>query len=297
MKDFSLSYALLSIQSALLGIIDEAIRAVVIDINIKKNVFYIRFYYDGPISDDLYELCDCAITEASCYIGMGFETDGGIERLDYPQKIPSYGHYAYLRKEETNDQTNKLNKSILKNINQQAFIDKYFNDKKNINELLKNNSIIRKFINFEECIGYVINRETGEKIETTWGLVHYSTNKKYIIPAYHGDLKKFADGYVISYTLLSIQNALLGVVTPQLRAVFVNFNEKTQTIYIRIYYEKKNYEKILDLWENSVSEIYADIGTYYNFDIEIKRFDSPQELLDDNIRYAYLGKDQIKYVK
>jgi hypothetical protein len=40
----------------------------------------------------------------------------------------------------------------------------------------------QEIINFEELIGYNICDQTGEKIPTTWGKIHYSKNGAHIVP-------------------------------------------------------------------------------------------------------------------
>lgn len=97
MELFSIGYALLSTQKALLGVVTPELRAVVVDIDHEKNILYIRFYYHGEVSEDLIELWSCAITEVD--VGPDCFFDEGIERLDYPNPIPARGRFAYRRKE------------------------------------------------------------------------------------------------------------------------------------------------------------------------------------------------------
>ena len=99
MEIFSIGYALLSIQRALLQTVTPELRAVVIDVSKEEQLLYIRFYYDGKVSEKLIDLWECAITEASADFGPECLLDAGVERLDYPQKIPFRGRCAYLRKE------------------------------------------------------------------------------------------------------------------------------------------------------------------------------------------------------
>lgn len=97
MKD--LGNALLSTQRALLGAVTPELRAVLINLDEEEKIFYIRFFYHGSVSQDLIELWDCAITEASAGIDPHYDLDEDVQRLDYPEKIPFQGCYAYLRKE------------------------------------------------------------------------------------------------------------------------------------------------------------------------------------------------------
>lgn len=38
-------------------------------------------------------------------------------------------------------------------------------------------------VDFGRIIGYYINPKTGEKIPTTWGIIHYSKNGSHIVPS------------------------------------------------------------------------------------------------------------------
>jgi hypothetical protein len=93
-----LSYAKLAAQNALLGAVVHELRAVSIDIELKTKKFSVYFYYDGEISDELFDLASVAITEMSADLSE-YELDDHIERLDFPDKIPIRGHLVYLRKE------------------------------------------------------------------------------------------------------------------------------------------------------------------------------------------------------
>lgn len=96
MEYFSLEYALLSIQSALLSVVTPELRAVVLDIDYDTEVLYIRYYYHGEVSEQLIDVWDCSIAEID--IGIRGFFDAKIERLDYPNPIPVRGRLAYLRK-------------------------------------------------------------------------------------------------------------------------------------------------------------------------------------------------------
>ncbi len=99
METFSIEYALLSVQSALLNVVTPELRAVVVDVCKENTLLYIRFYYDGKCSEELIDLWQCSITEASADFGPDTVLDDGVERLDYPKPIPCRGRCAYRRKE------------------------------------------------------------------------------------------------------------------------------------------------------------------------------------------------------
>ncbi|MES2273731.1 MAG: hypothetical protein V4487_06030 [Chlamydiota bacterium] len=99
MKELSIGYALLAVQSALLGVVTPELRAVIVDFSNLEPMLYIRFYYDGKVSKEIIDLWHCAITEANADLGPDCLLDDGIERLDFPSKISFRGRYAYLRKE------------------------------------------------------------------------------------------------------------------------------------------------------------------------------------------------------
>lgn len=94
-----LSDALLATQRALLKVVSPELRAVIVDLDNEKNVLYVRFYYHGEVSEQLIDLWDCSITEIISAMDIEYFLDQGIERIDYPNKMPFRGRYAYLRKE------------------------------------------------------------------------------------------------------------------------------------------------------------------------------------------------------
>lgn len=40
----------------------------------------------------------------------------------------------------------------------------------------------KEIVNFHEFIGYAVSLETGEKISTTWGKIHYAKSGVHIVP-------------------------------------------------------------------------------------------------------------------
>ncbi len=95
----NLADVLLATQRALLGAVAHPLRAVLVEVDNKMKIICIHFYYDGHVSQDLIDLWHSAITEASAALDPNYDLDDRVERLDFPQKIPIRGYYAYLRKE------------------------------------------------------------------------------------------------------------------------------------------------------------------------------------------------------
>ena len=89
--------ARLSIQRALLGEISARLRAVVFSIAGRE--LDIRFYFDGPISEEDIESASCVETE----IIADYEAEDIITvrciRLDTPQIIVDDGVWVYHRRE------------------------------------------------------------------------------------------------------------------------------------------------------------------------------------------------------
>lgn len=88
---------LLGMQRALLDAVTPQLRAVILESNSKEKIQSFLFYYDGEITGELFDLASIASTEASC--SLDYSTNEQILRLDYPQKIPAKGRFAYLRYE------------------------------------------------------------------------------------------------------------------------------------------------------------------------------------------------------
>ena len=93
-----LAKALLSMQKALLGSVVPSLRAVTVDIDINNQIIFFSFFYDGEVSDELFDLASVASAEASSNFPEYYVKDI-IKRIDFPNQIPVRGRYAYLRKE------------------------------------------------------------------------------------------------------------------------------------------------------------------------------------------------------
>lgn len=255
---FLIDNALLSIQRALLDTITPELRAVIISTSKDRSLFYIRFYYDGEVSEDTVELWNCACTETTAALPGNFFPDESIERLDYPAVIPFPGRYAYLRKEGEIKHT----------------IDHF---------------VSRKFIHFERTIGNFIHPITEEIIPTTIGVVHDTENGNIIIPSKAEGIS-FETEPLIAYALIAVQRALLGVVTPELRFVIVDVTEEDHIFYLFMYYDGEVSKEILALWEFVVTKASADLGFEYTLNATIARLDFPKKPPFRG-RYAYIRKE------
>ena len=93
---------LLYTESALLGAVTNELRAVTVDVYPfnDQNVLFLRFYHDGEISEEIRDLWECCITEASTALGPDALLDRTIEQLDYPMPLPTDTCYAFLRQED-----------------------------------------------------------------------------------------------------------------------------------------------------------------------------------------------------
>lgn len=92
------------------------------------------------------------------------------------------------------------------------------------------------------------------------------------------------------YALLATQNALLGVVTPELRAVVIDLDNNDKVFFIRFYYDGEVSPEIIDLWDCAITEASADMELDYTLDDGIERLDYPQGIPFRG-RYAYLRKE------
>ena len=58
-------------------------------------MLYVRFYYDGDVSQVIFEEWELALSETVAGFGAGYAWDVGIEKLPYPAKVPPRGRLAY----------------------------------------------------------------------------------------------------------------------------------------------------------------------------------------------------------
>ncbi len=94
----------------------------------------------------------------------------------------------------------------------------------------------------------------------------------------------------IAYALLATQRALLGEVTPNLRAVSIDLQPNSKSGKICFYYHGKISEDDYDIVTCAITEITAAFPIGYNFEENIERLDSPTKIQVKG-RLAYLRKE------
>lgn len=115
-------------------------------------------------------------------------------------------------------------------------------------------SSFNELVDFKEQIGFWSNKGGTETLPTTKGVIHYSKDGAHIIPA-HPDA-----GVQVSISSIrcSLQVALLGEVTKNLRAVTANLNE--QSLSLCFFYENPPSDVEEGISENVCSEVLSDFG-------------------------------------
>ncbi len=217
MDFFSIEYALLAMQSALLREVTPYLRAAIIDLDTEEHIFHAYIYYDKEASEKMIDLWDCVICEASADLGIDCFVDSQIKRLDYPEQIPEGGYCAYMRKECSSLQHEMQSFALV-----------------SIKEM------------------------------------------------------------TIGYALLAVQHALLGVVTPELRAVVVDFDKEGSLLYVRFYYDGEVSKDLIDLWQDVIKEAGKAFCPNCILDGRVERVDYPQTVPFRG-RYAYFRKESIFY--
>jgi hypothetical protein len=94
----------------------------------------------------------------------------------------------------------------------------------------------------------------------------------------------------IAYALLSVQRALLGEITPNLRAVVINLDAPNESGIIYFYYDGGISDKDFDIASCAITEITAAFPAGYPFEEHIERLDAPAEIPIQG-SLAYLRKE------
>lgn len=93
----------LILQTALLGEIGSGLRAVAYQRG--EDSLAIRFYFDGPISDDDRESAACVTTEVIAAMREGVRVSEELIRCDVPERIPADAALVFRRRDPRLDST------------------------------------------------------------------------------------------------------------------------------------------------------------------------------------------------
>jgi hypothetical protein len=191
MDRFSMAYALLATQQALLGIVTPELMAVEVSLSFEDEKLLTTFYFDQKVSEEILELCSAASTEVSA--NLCCFSENRFAYLQANDKISPRGQLAYLR----------LQPSGLDN---------------EPSEFLS-----REIVHSEEKPALFIHPINGESIDTSYQLIHKTVDHSKTLPA----IPKTAniDIPLPTFVELALQKALLGRVSRQLRAMTTDYNE------------------------------------------------------------------------
>lgn len=256
----SIEYALLAMQNALIGEINPNLRAVIVDIDKQRKLYYMRFYVDGSSSKQQIEDISCIMTEASA--ALTFNVNEDFERLDYPRDIPERGRLAYLRKEPiTNWQS------------LQVFQPK----------------IVNREIRFTPTCNNIYKGITKpSKCFTKYSIIQTIDCISYIFPARPTECN--IEINYEAYAVLSLQKSLLGKVIPELRAVITEVKEGSNHVFVRFFYDTPLIQEMLLEWEEALSEVMADFGEGFTFDMSLVLLPYPNPIPFQG-RCVYLKKE------
>jgi filamentous hemagglutinin len=74
------------------------------------------------------------------------------------------------------------NKSILEYSDPKKLIDNFAGTGKKVKGNTPGVAGYIEVVNFNEFIGYAVDRETGKKVATSWGKIHYAKDGLHIVP-------------------------------------------------------------------------------------------------------------------
>ncbi len=162
---------------------------------------------------------------------------------------------------------------------------------------------MHEVINCEEMIGYVVDKCTGERTPTTWGVFHYGKDGIHIIPTTpRGTGENFWDPFhkhrLVDF-FLSIERALPVHVIPSLRAITLKVDLIKEQACVSFFFDEKITPELFDLASHIFTESSADIvlpWTQYSFETIELRAPKPCPidgyLLYHRYEPAFLAPDQ-----
>ena len=89
---------LLGLCGGLSNQVAPSLRAVVVDIDEARKILCFFFFYDGKITDELFDFATVATAETETTL-LDYTDEDQIIQLDYPEEIPIRGKVAYYRYE------------------------------------------------------------------------------------------------------------------------------------------------------------------------------------------------------
>jgi hypothetical protein len=95
--------------------------------------------------------------------------------------------------------------------------------------------------------------------------------------------------YPEAYAELSLLKALLGKVIPELRAVITEVKKDSNHVFVRFFYDTPLIQEILLEWEDVLSDVMADFGEGYTFDMALILLPYPHPIPFQG-GYVYLKK-------
>lgn len=126
-------------------------------------------------------------------------------------------------------------------------------------------AIYKEWVDFREKIGIWKDKSERESdADTNVGIIHYGKGGAHIVPA---NPHKEGDYMNIGYIRSSIQVALLGNITPNLRAVSVECEENK--IKIIFYYQTPPSEEEQELASLADTEFISDFPPTFNTNFQI----------------------------
>ncbi len=129
-------------------------------------------------------------------------------------------------------------------------------------------------VDFQEKIG-IWKDKSGKGLDgnTTFGIIHYGKNGAHIVPCNPHIKGNFMD---IAYIRSSIQVALLGHITPNLRGISIEYKESNlKTLF---YYDNPPSEDEKELANLVDTEFISDFPNLVKTDFEIIHLPQPQRI-------------------
>ena len=122
---------------------------------------------------------------------------------------------------------------------------------------------MHEVVNCEEIIGCVVDKHTGERSPTTWGVFHYGKDGIHIIPTTpRGDGENFWDRFKQHRPIdffLSLQRALSSHGIPSLRAVMLQLDPIKEYACVSFFFDEPITAELFDLASSIFTESSADI--------------------------------------